>query len=118
MRLLFSTAIAIVMASSAVADTTTYYRSGAWENYAGWTDKKEYVCGMSINSSNSHLSLHIKYFPNSKFLGVFAFSDSWRIPKDTKMAVNVGFDNEFWGGIDNAIGDTMTTGSGYRIGVV
>src|SRR3974390_396960 len=114
-KILVAAVISSALVSSASADVKTYYRSGAWSNYAGKSDQGRTLCGMSISARDASMSLHVKWVAG---LGVriVAFKTSWRIPEGTELPVDVGFDKNVWrtitaGGetISNVIGNQRYT---------
>jgi hypothetical protein len=84
-----------------------YYSSGYWTNYVGIGDTGAKLCGMSIITKAHDQAVHIKYYPSTNIYWVQLFKDSWRIPNGTELAIEVGFDNESWGSMDHAIGNTL-----------
>jgi len=109
--------VTLALSASAKADVKQYYQSGGWTNYAG-TGNDGLVCGMSIKNRDASQSVHFKYFAKSDKIYVQVFKASWRIPEGTKVAIEVGFDKEAWGGVDDAYGETMTGSTGYKMGVI
>jgi S1-C subfamily serine protease len=93
-KILAAMVISAALVSTAFADTKTYYRSGAWENYAGTSNKGVPICGMSIFTRDTSMSLHVKWSPDG--VRLMAFKDSWRIPDGTDIPVEIGFDKNTW----------------------
>jgi hypothetical protein len=96
--------------SPAMAEVKAYYHSGGWENYAGINNANVWTCGMGIANRDYSQSIQIKFFLNNGRFEVQIFKASWHIPNDTRVAVEVGFDKEAWGGIKNARGSTIKSG--------
>jgi hypothetical protein len=103
-------AAALMLSQVAHAEVKTYAKHGYWTNYAGVSnDGSDYICGMTIEKFNpQYQAVHIKYYNNTGNIGVEVFKSSWRIPNGTKVAVEFGFDEELWGGIDTAYGGNYT----------
>src|SRR5262249_26091203 len=114
-KLLLATTMLAISLTSAYAKVKEYYRSGVWTNYAGTSNLDHLVCGMTVVGNER--DIHLKYYPETKTFWVQIFKASWRIPEGTKLAVEIGFDNESWGQIDTAEGTTLVD-QGHRVGEV
>jgi hypothetical protein len=114
-KLLAAAAISAALVSTASADIRTYYRSGAWENYAGTSDQGRPMCGMSISKRDVSMALHIKWLPG--IIRVMAFKKSWNIPEGTQVPVELGFDSNFFG-TTTATGGMFKTGTAFQAGTV
>jgi hypothetical protein len=114
-KLLTAFAISTALVSAASADVKTYYRSGAWENYAGVVDDGRSICGMSISKRDASMALHIKWLPG--VVRVMAFKKSWNIPEGTKVPVELAFDGDPFG-TTTATGGMMKAGTRYQAGTV
>jgi len=113
-KIVVAAVISAALVSAASADTKTYYRSGAWENYGGTTSDGQPICGMSISKPDVSMALHVKWINGS--VGVQAFKETWHIPEGTQVPIELGFDKNLWG-------RTIATGSAaggreYRWGTV
>jgi hypothetical protein len=114
-------ATALLIGSAVIAPAhagvKTYYRSGAWENYAGTNNEGGWTCGMSVANRDWSQSVHIKYFLSSGHFEVQIFKMSWRIPNGTDIPITLGFDRGTWGTINKATGSTHT-GDGSTWGMI
>ena len=107
-----ATAILLGATAAASAEVKTYARSGVWDNYSGTVEDGDVVCGMSVSGGDNgdFRMINIKYYLASDAVRVEVFKESWRIPENTRLSVEAGFDDSAFGSIDGALGSTNKRG--------
>ena len=103
-RTLATLAVVIASASPALADMRAYQRSGYWTNYIGLADDKSPMCTM-LTSSPDGQGVTIKYSSAMDRMWVQLYKKTWRIPSNTKISVEIGFDGGSFGVTDDGLGE-------------
>jgi hypothetical protein len=113
--LLAATAALCLVASPALAEMKAIWNGPIWGVYAGQLEDGSEACSMSAGTKDGGSSVHVKFFENGD-LAVQVFKHSWKIPEDTKIAAEIGFDKGTWGTTDEAYGGTSrSTKHGYVV---
>lgn len=107
-------AIALGAYQAKASESHEYARSGAWVNYWVRADNGQLGCGMRYGGAAS--SMHVKWFVGQPALQVHLFKDSWQIPSNREVLVEMGVDGYSLGEA-KASGETKV-GRGWRYGVV
>lgn len=104
-RKVLATTLAALMLSTTMASAVDIVRSGVWTSYMASNKDKGPICGMRVENANNSQAIHIKWFQNQRKIYIQAFKTTWKIPNDTDVHVEVGFDDDLFGD---------TTAVGYR----
>ena len=84
-------AFACLAAPGARAETTEIYRSGLWSAYSGTTADQRRVCGIATAGADGR-RVAIQQFASTPGLELELSKDSWTIPDNTPVTVQLRFD--------------------------
>jgi hypothetical protein len=83
--------LAVLVATPAVAEVTTFARVSGWEAFGGTANDGKAVCGVSVEADGSYFSL--KYFKGDKDLTVQLSDSDWAGKPGDKVSLGMQFDN-------------------------
>jgi hypothetical protein len=106
-------ATAVLMASPALAEMKAIWNGPIWRVSTGQVEDGNEACSMSAATKDNKAGIQIKFFENGD-LQVQVLKSNWKIPNDTKVAAEIGFDQGSWGATDHAYGG-MITGAKYGV---
>ena len=84
-----ATVLAIMSATPAIAETTTLYRSGSWEAFAGTAEDGHNVCG-AIEKTDTKAFV-VKWFEGERRLTIHIVDSTWSAPSLKYIPVEIEF---------------------------
>lgn len=84
--------LAVLAASPAAAEVTTFARASGWEAFGGTASDGRTVCGVSVQADGSWFAL--KYFKGDPNLTVQLGDDDWRGKAGETVTVDMRFDKQ------------------------
>ena len=84
-------AFACLAAPGTSAQTTEIYRSGLWSAYSGTTEDQRRVCGIATTGADGR-RVAIQQYSGMPGLQLELSKDSWTIPNNTPVTVQLKFD--------------------------